>query len=264
MNEQQQQQDTSPRPTYKYLVVSALPQELQAFYAINEAFSKRIRIDQEIGVYKTKIKFATSEQPILTFTSGVMGMPHNSAAIMQVIERHQPVYILFIGTCASLKDNAKVGNVIIPKSVFNYELGKLTRLSFSSDHESYKMSKTIPEHAESIRSSTPDWLNFDVVTDDDFCSGSIVVDSCFKKWWIKKRAPRKVNGLDMESYSLGAIKHLQPSKIVGVVKGVMDLGTGKTDDAKTLAMKNAARFAYELLCYIEAEDTRAAAELNGG
>jgi nucleoside phosphorylase len=257
------QQDTSPRPPYKYLVVSALPQELEAFYATNEAFASRVRIDQEIGVYKTKIKFGESEQSILTFTSGIMGMPHNSASIMQVIERHQPIYILFIGTCASLKDGAKLGNVIIPKTVFNYELGKLNQLSFAPDHESYKMSKRIPEHAESILSKNPDWLNFEVVTDDDFCSGSIVVNSRFKKWWIKKVSPRKVNGLDMESYSLGAIQHLQPSKIVGVVKGVMDLGTGKTDSAKTLAMTNAAKFAYELLCYIVAEDDRAVAELNG-
>jgi nucleoside phosphorylase len=264
VNEGPIKQESTPRPSYKYLVVSALPQELQAFYSINDAFSNRIRIDKELGVYQTKLKIANSEETVLTFTSGIMGMPHNSAAIMQVIERHQPIYVLFIGTCASLKDGAKLGTVIIPKSVFNYELGKLKSLSFASDHESYKMSKTIPEHAESIISTNPTRLNFPVVTDDDFCSGSIVVDSGFKKWWIKKRASRKVNGLDMESYSLGAIQHLNPSKIIGVVKGVMDLGTGKTDENKATAMKNAGKFAYELICYIEAEDERLVAALNGG
>lgn len=258
------QQDTSPRPSYKYLVVSALSAELEAFHATNEAFASRILIDREIGVYQTKIKFQNSEQPILTFTSGIMGMPHNSAAIMQVIERHQPIYILFIGTCASLKKGSKLGNVLIPKSVFNYEIGKSKALRFLSDFESYKMSKLIPEFAESIRSAKPEWLDFNVITDDDFCSGSVVVDSIFKKWWIKWRSSRKVNGLDMEAYSLGAIQHLQPSKIIGVVKGIMDLGVGKTDDHKKLAMNNSAKFAYELLCHIENADARTIAELEQG
>jgi hypothetical protein len=157
-----------------------------------------------------------------------------------------------------------MGSVVVPKSVFNYELGKSTHRGFSSDHRSHDMSKKILEHAESICSidPKPDWLNFDVITDDDFSSGSVVVDSILKKLWIRTRASRKTNGLDMEAYSLGIIQHLQPLKTVGVIKGVMDLGFGKSDGEKIKAMTNSAKFAYELICHIENEDARALTMLN--
>jgi len=258
----QTQQTLPPEPTNKYLVVSALPDEIEAFYITNVAFNARVGIGGNVN--KTIIKFPNSEQTILTFTSARMGMPHNSASIMQVIEKHQPAYILFVGTCASLKSGSNLGDVIIPKTVFNYELGKYKSMSFLPDNESYKMSELILEHAESIRTSKPDWLNFNVIADDDFSSGSVVVDSRFIKWRIKRRASRKANGLDMEAYSLGAIQYLQKLKHVGVIKGVMDLGIGKSDNSKTLAMKNAARFAYELLCHLENADARAMELLRQG
>lgn len=244
------------KPTNKYLVVSALPDEMEAFYLTNPAFKGKAPITIGSNVYRTLLKFQNSAHTILTFTSARMGMPHNSASIMQVIEKYQPTYVLFIGTCASLKDGANLGDVIIPKTVFNYELGKYKNLSFSPDNDSYKMSETILERAESLRSCKPDWLKFNVVTDDDFSSGSIVVDSRYIKWRIKRRASRKINGLDMEAYSLGAIAYLQKLINVGIIKGVMDLGKAKTDNHKTLAMTNAAKFAYELICYIESIESR--------
>ena len=66
----------------------------------------------------TELQFPSSEQKILTFASARMGMPHNAAAIMQVIERYQPVDILFIGCCATLREKqVKLGDVVIPKTV---------------------------------------------------------------------------------------------------------------------------------------------------
>jgi nucleoside phosphorylase len=245
-----------PEPTNKFLVVSALPDEMEAFYNTNEAFKTRTSIEKGSSVNRTILKFKSSAQTILTFTSARMGMPHNSASIMQVIEKYQPAYILFIGTCASLKNGAKLGDVIIPKTVFNYELGKYKNLAFLPDNDSYKMSELILERAESLRTSKPDWLKFNVVTDDDFYSGSVVVDSKFIKWLIKRRASRKANGLDMEAYSLGAIAYLQKLKHVGVIKGVMDLGLKKSDNSKILAMANAAKFTFELLTHIENADIR--------
>lgn len=261
-----EQQHPPPRPSYKYLVVSALQGEIEAFYATNDAFASRTPLDREINVYQTRIQTENWKQTILTFTSARMGMPHNSASIMQVVERYDPMYIIFIGTCASLKCKTQMGSVIVPKTVFNYELGKSTDFGFSSDYDSHKMSKSILEHAESMRSLNPkpDWLDFNVITDDDFSSGSVVVDSIFKKLWISMRASRKTNGLDMEAYSLGVIQHLRSSKTVGVIKGVMDLGFRKLDKNKSKAMTNAAKFAYELICRIENEDYRALELLKQG
>jgi nucleoside phosphorylase len=121
-----------------------------------------------------------------------MGMPHNAAAIMHIIEKYQPVYIFFIGCCATLKDSGvKMGDVVIPKTVFNYELGKYERWSFKPDNESYKLSERILKYAESLAKSKPEWLKFKVGTDDDFSSGSVVVDSALKKRKIKNLLPVK-------------------------------------------------------------------------
>lgn len=242
-------------PANKYLVVSALAEEMEAFYSLNPAFESRVRV-ADSTVDKTVILVDNTPTSILTFSSARMGMPHNSAAIMQVIQIHQPVYILFIGTCGSLKKNTKLGSVIVPKTVFNHELGKYKNFSFLSDNESYKMSEEILRHAQSIRAANPDWLGFDLILDDDFSSGSVVVDSWYIRWRIKRKASRKANGLDMESFSLGAIAHLQKLKHVGVIKGVMDLGFGKTDSDKQNAMDNAAKFAYELVQHIARSHAR--------
>jgi hypothetical protein len=74
-------------PTYKYLIASALAEEMQAFYATDNAFENRIPIEGEVEA--TKLKFDQSEQTILTFACARMGMPHNAAAIMHIIEKYQ-------------------------------------------------------------------------------------------------------------------------------------------------------------------------------
>lgn len=246
---------TEKNITYKYLIASALAEEMNAFYETDSAFQNRIPLEGEVEA--TKLIFDQTEQLVLTFACARMGMPHNAAAIMHIIEKYQPVYILFIGCCATLKDKGvKMGDVLIPKTVFNYELGKYEGWTFKTDNESYKLSERILKYAESLVTQKPEWLTFDVSTDDDFSSGSVVVDSALKKRRIKKLASRKANGLDMESYSLGAIQYLQKYKHVGVVKGIMDLGKNKSDNNKPLAIKNAAKFAYEMLAHIEKSESR--------
>jgi nucleoside phosphorylase len=241
--------------SYKYLIASALAEEMQAFYETDIAFIDRIPIEGEVEA--TKLVFEQSEQIVLTFACARMGMPHNAAAIMHIIEKYQPAYIFYIGCCATLKDSGvKMGDVVIPKTVFNYELGKYEGWSFKPDNDSYKLSERILKYAESLVQLRPEWLNFGVCTDDDFSSGSVVVDSASKKRRIKKLASRKANGLDMEAYSLGAIQYLQKYKHVGVIKGIMDLGKNKTDSDKSLAIKNAAKFAYEIIRYIEKSESR--------
>lgn len=236
---------------YKYLIASALVEEMQAFFKTNAAFSRRTSLEGEVEA--TELTFNNSTRTvILTFASARMGMPHNAAAIMQIIEMYQPVYVFFIGCCATLKDNGvNIGDVIVPKTVFNYELGKYEKFKFKPDNESYKLSERILRYSESIIKESPDWLNFKVSTDDDFSSGSIVVNSASKRKSIKKLASRKANGLDMEAYSLGAIQYLQKYKHIGVIKGIMDLGYKKTDSRKSEAIDNAAKFTYELLKKIE-------------
>ncbi|MEQ8925979.1 MAG: hypothetical protein RLO81_09225 [Fulvivirga sp.] len=242
-------------PTYKYLIASALAEEMNAFYETDSAFDNRIPMSGEVEA--TKLQFDQSEQLVLTFACARMGMPHNAAAIMHIIEKYQPAYILFIGCCATLKDKGvKMGDVVIPKTVFNYEMGKYQGETFEPDNESYKLSERILKYSESLAKSKPNWLDFNVCTDDDFSSGSVVVDSASKKESIKELASRKANGLDMEAYALGAIQYLQKYKHVGVIKGVMDLAKDKTDSNKPLAIKNAAKFAYELLGHIEKSESR--------
>jgi len=242
-------------PTYKYLIASALAEEMQAFYDTDQTFANRVPLAGEVEA--TSLKFDKSYQTILTFACARMGMPHNAAAIMQVIEKYQPVYVLFIGCCATLKDKGvDMGDVVVPKTVFNYELGKYKGWTFEPDNDSYKMSERILKYSESLAKSNPEWLDFKVSTDDDFSSGSVVVDSAFKKRKIKKLASRKANGLDMEAYSLGVIQYLQKYKHIGVIKGIMDLHMKKTNKDKALAIQNAAKFAYKLLFHIEESESR--------
>jgi len=56
--------------TYKYLIASALAEEMEAFYQTDQAFSGRVPVKGEVEV--TALKFPSSEQKILTFACARM------------------------------------------------------------------------------------------------------------------------------------------------------------------------------------------------
>lgn len=243
------------KPTYNYLVVAALQEELNAFFDLTSHLSKKAR--KEGGAIELIYKKGKREIKILAYSPNKMGMPYNAAAIMRIILLHQPIYTFFIGTCAGLyKDKQKPGDILIPHFIFNYESGKHTANGdFQSDYVSFETDDEIRKFAEIIKNRVSKQYN--VTTDENFCSGGAIVDNHEKKEKIIKDSARKVSGLDMEAFSIACINSIlkEEGKKLSVIKGIMDFGEDKSESEKEqnkkLAKINSAKFALELIDYID-------------
>ena len=245
----------STKRSYNYLVVAALQEELNEFYNLTSKLGKHTKLAG--GAVELIYKMDKREVTVVAYTPNKMGMAYNSAAIMRIIQLHQPVYTFFIGSCAGLypaKQNP--GDILIPHFIFNYESGKYTTSGiFESDYMSFDTNDDIRKYAEIIKNRVSKQYN--VTTDENFCSGGAIIDNTEKKKEIMKDAARKVTGLDMEAFSVACINNIlrEEGKKLSVIKGIMDFGEDKTasekENNKKLAMVNSAKFALELINYIE-------------
>lgn len=246
----------SSKETYNFLVVAALQEELSAFTELTSKLARIKKLSSGAVEYSYK-KTIKKNYKILTYTSNKMGMAYNAASIMRVIMHHQPLFIFFIGTCAGLNsDEQKPGDVLVPHFIYNYESGKHTdNGEFKPDHICLETDEEVRKYAEIIKKKVD--KDFNVFTDENFCSGSAVVDNIEKRKKIVEQIPRKVTGLDMEAYSLACINNIlkEEGKKVSVIKGIMDFGQDKTAsekaDNKQKAKVNSAKFTLALIEYVE-------------
>ena len=107
--------------SYNFLVVAALQEELSYFYKLSFSFDSRIR--KEGDVYEVSFTIGNQNVKVLTYTPNKMGMPFNAAAIMNIVNLHNPTNTFMIGTCAGLISKERhTGDVLVPKRVFSYKI----------------------------------------------------------------------------------------------------------------------------------------------
>jgi nucleoside phosphorylase len=242
------------KETYNFLVVAALQEELNEFYKVNKSFSKRTQ--KEGGAFEINYKFDGNIVKIITYTPNKMGMPFNAAALMNIISIHEPHYTIMIGTCACIAKNHNLGDVLIPDRVFSYESGKYEKGVFKPDYVAHSTGEELRKQAELLKSIIGNELNFNVTTDEDFCSGGAVVDDIEISKEIIKNCGRKLSGLDMEAYAVACINTvLKGNKELLVIKGISDFAKDKGECEQTgnkeLAKKNSAKYTYELIKYLQ-------------
>lgn len=247
----------SAKKSYNFLVVAARQDELSAF--IDQTSNLKRGTKVELGVRELRLEEQKQKIEILTYTPATMGMAFNAASIMRIISKYQPIYTIFIGTCAGLySEDYQYGDVLVPHNIYNYESGKHKDNNiFESDHNCYPTDDDMRKYAQIISRKLDKRIR--IIADDHFCSGSAIVDSKTKKEEIISRLPRKVTGLDMESYSIACINYIlrEEGKKLCVVKSIMDFGENKSASEKSknkeLAMKNSGLVALELIKYIHTE-----------
>jgi len=236
----------------KYLVASALQEELNEFISLGD---EHIQLPtSEIGQLKTN--HAGKIIKVATFSSNKMGMPYNGAKLMQITNDLNPKFILFIGTCAGIREEHKIGDVLIPDRVFSYESGKFEKGVFKPDFYSCETSGLLRTHAELLLHKIKDSIDYKVYTDGDFASGSAVINDPEKREEIIKRSPRKLYGIEMESYSVACLdKILRDDNNFLVIKGISDPAKNKdqaeASGGKEIAKQHAADFAMEFIKYLE-------------
>ncbi|GAB4022659.1 hypothetical protein GCM10028808_70800 [Spirosoma migulaei] len=241
--------------SYKYLIVSALQEELEPFKNLISPNLENL----DLGVKLVKIivqnNSAENVVELLLYSSNKMGMSYNAAKIMQVIIKFNPTYVFFIGICAGLKEH-NFGSVLIPKRVFSYESGKYSGGIFSPDYLSYETSDQLRSEAVSFHTQNINIFPYKVIVDEDFCSGAAVIDEKEIVKKILENGSRKLSGLDMESYSIACINDiLKPKNQLLIVKGISDKAIDKGNSEKSgerqKAKKNAAHFVFKFIEHLE-------------
>jgi|GEM_PF-2107556 len=236
---------------YKYLVASALQEELNSFLQKLNPEQRHLPSGVVLSYYEHHGK----KIEVLAYSADKMGMPYNAAKLMQIIMMYRPRYILYIGICAGLKLHP-LGTVLIPKKVFSYESGKLEKGKFLPDYNSYDTSEFLRKCASDLNDKDFNSFGYKVTTDEDFSSGSAVINDEGKVTEIIEKGARKLSGLEMEAYSVACINDiLKPASEALVIKGISDRAVNKDDSeidgSRDLAKRNAADFALRLISYME-------------
>lgn len=167
----------------------------------------------------------------------------------------RPRLVAMTGVCAGRHAmKVKKNDIIVPASSFTYDSGKYTDTGFDREPQWADASTRVIQRVKSLagsvlndvidklRTSLPARIRRPKVHYDVMACGSSVVD---REGMIDEIAggSRKVVGLDMESYAfLRSATLTDPSVPRIVVKGVMDLSTGKSDTVKAQAAFWAAAF----------------------
>ena len=173
---------------------------------------------------------------------------------MNIVRTHNPKYTIMIGTCASIKQNHKLGTVLIPRRVFSYESGKYENGVSKPDYESKSFGSFLRNEAELLNSRIKN-VKYSIITDEDFCSGGAVIDDPKMINKIDRRGGRKLSGLDMEAYSIACINSILTDKELIVVKAISDYAKKKKKAEKKgnkeLAQKNSADFTLRLIKHLQ-------------
>lgn len=237
-------------PYYHIMVASALNEEMTPFLNLHKGKWKYLDDTRTIKTLKIK-NSKNTEFNILTYSSDKMGLPVNGVTLTNIIRKHNPRYVIFIGTCAGLnpKDH-KEGDVLIPEYVYAYDSGKYDdKGNFKVEHRHYDLSQTLRTFAADMIEHNPKY-RFGIEQNCGFCSGASVVSNKAKRKQIIDGKNRKVEGFDMEAYSLAVINQFCSEVETMVIKGIMDFGTKKDDKFKIKAKKNCAKIADDLIKYM--------------
>jgi nucleoside phosphorylase len=240
---------------YVFMVAAALQEELNEFYEMSTDFSDRQEVDG--NAFKVSLKIGRQSVTILTYTPNQMGMPFNAAAIMKIHSMYTPLYTFFIGTCASLKPaEHSQGDVLIPFRVFSYESGKYENGKFLPDFMSYQTGDHLRKEVEVLKKKIGQSLSYGVIADEEFASGSAVINDSVKREEVLARSGRKVTGLDMEAYSIACMNFVlrRTGNEFLVIKGISDYaadkGASEKKGKKEIAKRNAADFTLKLILHL--------------
>ena len=105
-----------------FLIITALNEELKAVVSKLESF--------KVEKFDTKMKrraftcFIKDDYKIIAFSINGMGRVQAALATSEAINIWKPRVILLAGIAGGVKGKVELGDVIIPKEIYDYELRK--------------------------------------------------------------------------------------------------------------------------------------------
>ncbi|MFG1606869.1 hypothetical protein [Actinoplanes sp. NPDC049265] len=187
----------------------------------------------------------------------VVGEGNNSAAVLaeRAIAMFQPAAVLFVGIAGALRDDLRIGDVVVGTKVYPYHGGKEDDRGFNARPRAYEAPHELEQLARHLINarSWRDRPDVPVVHLKPIAAGEVVLDS--RTATLAARLREHYNdavAIEMESAGIASAGHLNQSLPWLSVRGISDAADGRkqtTDGAgsQPLAARNAARFAFALI-----------------
>lgn len=175
-----------------------------------------------------------------------------------------PRYLFMVGITAGRKDKTRIGDVVVPTSVWDYGAGKWIGEDFLPNFQQVATSDIV-RHRTRVIKNDDEWASATrmaaaeagikipqhppKVVEGPFVSGAAVVDS--KEIWdhILKQN-RKTLAIDMEAYAVALAGHnclgTKGPEVI-IAKSVCDFAIGKNDDGREYAAFTSVSFMKEYL-----------------
>ncbi len=254
------------------VVLTAIKEE---YMAVREHLTDIREHNERDTIYEVGVFIANGKERTIVFIRECGARNTTSAQETErAIRSFQPRIILFVGIAGSRKPNDfRVGDVIFPEKVYSYEGGKATETSFKSRPDAVAPSFKLLEKAKSVRlkdewkevinGKYPDSVKADIGI---IASGEQLIEHHSSEIGrILADHYNDTSAVEMEGYGFlkAALRQGGPSNSVlaGVVRGISDIlessdnhnnisgqdQNRRPDDAKVLASKTAAAFAFCLI-----------------
>ena len=185
------------------------------------------------------------------------GMVDCAILVSKIIHRWNPMFIAMTGVCGGRKSShVRLGDIIVPNSVFTYQSGKHTDKGFERELKVVNINSGLIQRVQACANSVIPYeigrawpgTRHDppIIRTESLACGEVVIN---KRGMLEKDIAvqdRKVIGVDMESYALIRSAQLcsEYRAIPIVIKSVMDYTEDKSDDEKAFAAFASANFLY--------------------
>lgn len=166
----------------------------------------------------------------------------------RALEYFKPAVALFVGVAGGIKDVA-IGDVVFATEVHGYEYGKETDQVFMPRGQVAASSYALVQAAGQLSQELA--ADFAVVIEPIAAGGKVVADATAPSAQVIKRHYSQVVATEQEGLGFLKAATTRPEVAVGVVRGISDLLSGKSEadasGSQERAAHNAARFALDLL-----------------
>lgn len=233
------------------LVMSALRDpEMDAVHRLPWSWKPEEPLDDVTFVRRGSFMSNGTSYNVVTAVADRMGMVSAAVLATKAISLCRPRYCVMIGICAGLKDETRLGDVILADPAWDYQSGKRIKEtdgthSFKIDPHHLPVSPVIKSRVKqlaldkqllaAIRQDRDDDPGHDLrLLPGPMATGSAVITDPDIVAEIKNHQSRKVVAIEMEAYglALAANQAGAPKPTAFILKGVSDFADEKKDDSK--------------------------------
>ncbi|MFB9832003.1 5'-methylthioadenosine/S-adenosylhomocysteine nucleosidase family protein [Actinoallomurus acaciae] len=227
-----------------------------------EAVRKHLR-DVRTHTHPAGTLFEVGDVAGITGRVALAAMGEGNTGAAAIAERSialfQPRLLLFVGIAGALKDDIRLGDVVVPTRVYGYHGGREDSLGFRARPRSYEAPHALLQRAQFVN-RRGDWTPEGADPLDGprchfkpIAAGEVLLDS--RSSPLARRLKDHYNdaaAVEMESAGVAIAGHLNQSLPVLIVRGISDHADGSkgvTDKkgSQDTAARHAAAFAFALI-----------------